>query len=105
VVDPANFGDGAKRMLIVGLGDENQGDCGIGSYLVRCLGQYTWPEGVDFCHLREISWERINDYSKIILLDAMHGPERPGSVYQADGEALMACSANHHRHSIEPFLA
>ncbi len=104
VVDPVAFQQGG-RLLVVGLGNEEQGDCGIGSHLLRCLSQYAWPKCVEFRHIGEVAWEQVGAYSAIILLDAMHGPDNAGSVYQSDGEALMACSANRHRRSIEPFLA
>lgn len=96
---------GGKGLLVVGLGDERHGDVGIGAHLMRCLSQLTWPEGVEFCHVDDLSWEKVDGYSKVILLDALQGPEGPGSLYQADAEALVACSANKHVENLERFLS
>ena len=75
---------------MLGLGDEDFGDNGVGCHLARCLADMDWPSGVEFDLAGTTSPERLAGYEKIVLLQAMSGPNSPGSLYHADPEALVA---------------
>lgn len=74
------------------MGDEARGDSGVGVHLVRCLGQLDWPSGVVFCQADETVPTKAKLFARVILVDAIEGPEPPGSLYSADPEELMAAS-------------
>jgi hydrogenase maturation protease len=81
------------KVLVLGLGDEDFGDNGVGCHLARCLAEMDWPAGVEFDLAGRATAERLAGYERIVLLQAMSGPNCPGSLYHADPEALLALSA------------
>lgn len=81
-----------RGVLVVGMGDEARGDGGVGLHLMRCLSQLDWPESVSFCEADETVPQRAQGFAQVILLDAMEGPDTPGSLYEADPEDVMARS-------------
>lgn len=78
------------KVLVLGLGDEDFGDNGVGCHLARCLADMDWPSGVEFDLAGKTTSDRLAGYEKIVLLQAMSGPNSPGSLYHADPEALVA---------------
>lgn len=78
-----------QGVLVVGMGDEDRGDGGVGLHLVRCLAQLDWPGSVVFRAVDESIPARAREFARVILLDAINGPEPPGSLYQADAEELL----------------
>lgn len=78
------------KVLVLGLGDEDFGDNGVGCHLARCLADMDWPSGVEFDLAGKTAPERLAGYEKIVLLQAMSGPNSPGALYHADPEALVA---------------
>ena len=81
-----------QNVLVVGMGDEARGDGGIGLHLVRCLAQMNWPRGVHFRPASEEIVRTAPGYSRVVLLDAIDGPDTPGSLYRADPESLLRAS-------------
>jgi hydrogenase maturation protease len=80
------------KVLVLGLGDEEYGDSGVGCHLTRCLADMDWPAGVMFELAANATPEHLAGYEKIVLLQAMSGPNHPGSLYHADPEAMVALS-------------
>ena len=80
---------GCGAVLIVGAGDEDRGDGGIGIHLMHCLAQMHWPEGVVFCRADESVPQRAEKFGRVIILESLEGPESPGSLYRADPEDLL----------------
>jgi len=79
-------------VLVVGMGDEDRGDGGVGVHLIGCLAQLNWPESVVFCQADDTVPKRAQSFARVILLDAIEGPELPGTLYEADPEELLARS-------------
>ena len=79
-----------RGVLVVGLGDEDRGDGAVGLHLLHCLAQLDWPESVVFCEADESIPARAEGFARIILLEAIEGPEQPGSLYRADPKELLA---------------
>ena len=91
---PTHVARGPGRgVLVVGLGDESRGDSGVGLHLVRWLAQMNWPAGVAFCQADETVPSKAERFARVVLVDAIEGCEAPGSLYHADPEELLACSA------------
>ena len=82
----------SRGVLIVGMGDENRGDGGVGLHLMECLQQLDWPGDVAFCQAHASLPRQAEQFARVILLDAIEGPEEPGSLYQANPEDLLACA-------------
>jgi hydrogenase maturation protease len=82
-----------EKVLVLGLGDEAYGDSGVGCHLARCLADMDWPPGVRFELAANVLPEHLAGYEKIVLLQAMNGPNCPGSLYHADAEALVALAS------------
>jgi hydrogenase maturation protease len=77
---------GHKKNLILGLGNPNLTDDGVGIHVVRGLGAGPLPPGVTCAEasvggLRLLS--AISGYERVILVDAIQTPEgRPGDIYR-----------------------
>ena len=76
-------------VLVVGMGDEDRGDGGVGLHLMSCLAQMDWPRSVVFCAADESVPERAPLFARVILLDALEGPASPGALYQVDPDQLL----------------
>lgn len=86
-----------RGILVVGMGDENCGDGGMGIHLMGCLEQLCWPGDVAFCPADESVPKRAEQFAHVILLDSFEGPDGPGSLYQANlGELLAHCRKEEH---------
>jgi hydrogenase maturation protease len=83
-----------RGILVVGLGNDACGDGAIGLHLVRCLAQLNWPKAVCFHAGNDMPEEPLEKYARVVLLDAIIGPEQPGCLYQTDLAALLAGSVN-----------
>ncbi len=81
-----------RGILVVGMGDETRGDGGVGLHLMNCLAQFDWPGSVVFCAADESIPRRAERFARVILLDALEGPDAPGTLYQIDPEELLANS-------------
>ena len=83
----------AGGILVIGMGDEQRGDGGIGLHLMLCLQQMDWPANVTFSRADADIHRRAGHFQRVIVLDAIEGPGSPGSLYQADPEDLLTSSA------------
>ena len=81
-----------RGVLVVGMGDEDRGDGGVGRHVVRLLAALDWPGSVVFCQADKTVVEKAERFSRVILVDAIDGPECPGSLYRADPEELLSRS-------------
>lgn len=88
----AERGRPPRGVLVVGMGDQDRGDGGVGVHLIGWLAQLNWPESVVFCQADETVPNRAQDFARVILLDAIEGSESPGTLYEADPEELLARS-------------
>jgi len=79
----------ARCVLVVGMGDEERGDQGVGVQLMHCLSHLDWPAGVAFCPADASVPARAEDFARVILLDAVDGPKEPGALYRVDPGALL----------------
>jgi len=57
--------------------------------LMHCLSHLDWPAGVLFCPADASVPARAEDFARVILLDAVDGPNGPGALYRVDPEALL----------------
>jgi hydrogenase maturation protease len=76
-------GEPEKRILILGIGNLLMGDEGFGVHLAQRLAAEEWPEGVDVEDGGTAGFQLMNfldDYPKIILIDAALEPDRAGEV-------------------------
>jgi len=80
-------------VLVVGMGDEDRGDGGIGVHLVGCLAQMDWPACVVFCRPDDSLPKKTEQFGRVILVDSLEGAEPPGSLYRADPKELLDRSA------------
>ncbi len=76
-----------KRTLVAGVGNVLLGDEGIGVHAVRALMARGLPGGVDAVDagtaLDELLAE-LKGYGKLILVDAVRGGGRPGTLYRME---------------------
>lgn len=78
-----------RGVLVVGMGDVDRGDDGIGVHLMGCLAEMDWPGSVEFCPAGPEVPQRAEQFARVLLLEAIDGPEAPGSLYQADPQELL----------------
>jgi len=78
-----------RGVLVVGMGDADRGDDGIGVHLTGCLAAMGWPDSVEFCTAGADVPKRAEKFARVLLIEAIDGPELPGSLYQADPQELM----------------
>ena len=75
-----------RRVLVLGLGNILLKDEGIGVYASRLLSKYPIPDTVQIIDAGTASLDvlltQTGDY-KLIVVDAMRGPGRPGTIYKA----------------------
>jgi hydrogenase maturation protease len=75
----------APRILIGGIGNIFLGDDAFGVEVVKRLARRPMPPGV---HVKDfgirgidLTYELLEDYDRVILVDAMQRGEKPGTVY------------------------
>lgn len=79
-----------KGVLVIGMGRETHGDNGVGLYLMDCLARLDWPTSVTFVRGDACATAQPAGAAKVILLDAVEGPEAAGSLYQLDPEEMLS---------------
>lgn len=84
--------EGSPRILILGVGNILFTDEGIGVRAVEYLSQYTeLPSNVTLLEGGTSGMRLMNDImecDKLIVLDAVLGNDKPGSIYRLEGERL-----------------
>jgi hydrogenase maturation protease len=82
------------RVLIAGIGNIFLSDDGFGVEVAHHLTRRTWPEGVKAADFGirglHLAYEILDGYDGLVLVDAMPGGEKPGtlSVIEPDLESL-----------------
>src|SRR5580704_3046369 len=84
----------AERILIAGIGNIFLGDDAFGGEVVKGLARRPIPPGVrlkDF-GIRgiDLTYELLEDYDRVILVDVMQRGEKPGTVYVMEPNLEMA---------------
>jgi hydrogenase maturation protease len=81
----------AAGITVLGLGNLLLKDDGIGVYLVRELQKTGLPPAVRVCEIGTAVFEillRAAGAAPLLVVDALHGGGRPGSVYRLDAGEL-----------------
>lgn len=82
--------DGARSLLVLGVGNVFYGDEGAGVHLVHYLRQkYDLPANVEVIDGGTLGWQLLNliaEYDHVVLIDAVCAP--PGKVYRFDREHI-----------------
>ena len=82
--------DGARSLLVLGVGNVFYGDEGAGVHLVHYLRQkYDAPANVEIVDGGTLGWQLLNliaEYDHVVLIDAVCAP--PGKVYRFDREHI-----------------
>jgi hydrogenase maturation protease len=77
-----------KRILVAGIGNIFLGDDGFGSEAARILSRQSLPNAIqviDFgIRSYDLAYALTEDWSAIILLDAVPRGEKPGTIYQIE---------------------
>jgi hydrogenase maturation protease len=74
-------------MLIIGVDNSFRGDDGVGLAVIRRLGDYRLPEGVQVKQHTGDGTDLINLWENepsVIIVDAAHSGGQPGTVYRFD---------------------
>lgn len=80
-------GTGNGRILVMGIGNLLIGDEGVGVHAVRALSKTPLPDDVDLLDVGTAFIDAIvhvDDRRHIIILDAVKGGGRPGTVYRIE---------------------
>lgn len=81
-----------RKVCVIGLGNEQRGDDGVGRHVVRALQAVEWPE-VNAVTLAEESGEglalmdRWKGYRLVLLVVAVHSGAAPGTIHRLDAQA------------------
>jgi hydrogenase maturation protease len=94
-----------KRVLVLGIGNILMGDDGVGVYVVRHIEEsgMRLPEGVDLLDGGTAGFDLmglIDEYDKIVIVDALKTPDRPGSVYRFTPEHAVETCARYSMHEV-----
>ncbi len=74
---------GARKTLVLGLGNVIMGDEGVGVHVVRALERYTLPEGVECLDGGTggfVLLEPLENAGRIVIIDAAADDNPPGTV-------------------------
>jgi hydrogenase maturation protease len=85
-----------RELQVVALGNEMMSDDGIGPHTLSMLRQADWPPPVRFHSLRIGSLAAVNLLrrpGRLLLLDALQGGQRPGTVYRLCAGRLLLTEA------------
>jgi hydrogenase maturation protease len=80
-----------RELQVVALGNEFMSDDGIGPHTLSMLRQAAWPPPVRFHSLGTGSLAAANLLrrpGRVLLLDALQGGERPGTVFRLRADRL-----------------
>ena len=84
--------NGARPLLVIGVGNVFYGDEGAGVHLIHYLRtRYDFGPGVDVVDGGTLGWQLLNliaDYEEVILVDAVAAP--PGRVYRFERDDVPA---------------
>ena len=72
------------RTAIVGVGNSLMKDDGVGVHAIRALQDEVLPEGTELIDAGtdpDVAFD-LDDFDRIVLIDAAYGGERPGTVYR-----------------------
>jgi len=89
---PPEVAAAVRGVLVVGMGDVDRGDDGIGVHLTGCLAAMPWPDSVEFCTAGPDVPKRAEKFARVLLIEAIDGPEAPGALYQANPQELLETS-------------
>ena len=97
-----------KNIAVVGLGNILMKDEGVGVWIVRELAKRNLPQNIDIIDGGTASFDifsSIGALRKLIIIDALQGGEKPGTVYRLYPEDLCAPSNSyislHHMHVMD----
>jgi len=74
-----------KRTVVLGVGNLLLQDEGVGVHLAQALQAQPLPPGVEVLDAGTAVWETLmvlGEVDQLILLDAAHGGEEPGTIYR-----------------------
>ena len=83
----------SKKIVILGVGNILLGDEGVGVHIVEEIEKIGLPENVEVIDGGTASIDiliSMKDVDKLIIIDALKGGEKPGTVYRLHPEDLLA---------------
>ena len=83
----------SKKIVILGVGNILLGDEGVGVHIVEEIEKIGLPENVEVIDGGTASIDiliSMKDVDKLIIIDALEGGEKPGTVYRLHPEDLFA---------------
>ena len=84
-----------KKIIVLGLGNILLKDEGVGVWIAEEIAKRSLPENVEVIDGGTASLDifiSIKDVEKLIIIDALRGGEKPGTVYRLHPEDLPAIS-------------
>lgn len=94
-----------KRTLILGIGNLLQKDDGVGVHVIQYMQQHdiSLPQHVELLDGGIAGFDLIlhmNQFDKIMIVDALNVHDKPGSIYRFSGEHLVSKSPNVSLHEL-----
>jgi hydrogenase maturation protease len=94
-----------RRVLILGIGNTLRSDDGLGVYIVRLIEEsgVSLPEGVDLLDGGTAGFDLlglIDEYDKIVIVDALKVDDKPGSIYRFTPEHAVERRAQFSLHEV-----
>jgi len=83
----------SKKIVILGVGNILLGDEGVGVHVAKKIAKMELPENVEVIDGGTASMDILSsmkDVEKLIIIDALRGGEKPGTVYRLYPEDLLA---------------
>ena len=80
-----------KDILILGIGNILLKDEGVGVHVVRRMKEMSFPKNVELLDGGTAGFDLVDfigGYRKLIVIDAVNGGERPGTIYRLTEENL-----------------
>ncbi len=80
------------KVLVLGIGNLLMSDDGLGVYVAQWLKQENWPQEVSILEVGTSVLNYIDEIScscYVIVIDAVRGGERPGSIYCHRDDKIM----------------
>ena len=81
-----------KKVIIIGIGNLILRDEGVGVHAVRALEEMDLPPGVEVIDGGTATMELLpvfQEAERIIVIDALRGGEKPGTIYRLSPDDLM----------------
>ncbi|OHD68706.1 MAG: hypothetical protein A2W19_12900 [Spirochaetes bacterium RBG_16_49_21] len=94
-----------RRVLILGIGNLLKSDDGLGVHIIRYMEEsaVTLPDGVELLDGGTAGFDLlglIEDYDKIVIVDALKTDDKPGSIYRFTPEHAVETRSRFSLHEV-----